>query len=242
MATDIRRIPAAVLELTVAERARTVLSSADVLLWNHQDEPVAGAFVEEVGSPTLVLSRTVGADLLGAASGQLQTYPHPSLGTLQLCGDFWPLTDDASLAMLSTMWCRHAECGVACRNRLCRLVGMRVDRAQIWLPEEQRVRELDPEHYQLAKPSEILAAGVKLAAHLNADHQTELRQAAGGSSGLRRAGVLSAQIDWIDADGFDLSVIDADGGRQWRHPFGVPPETAEELSATMHRSLSVLTQ
>lgn len=50
------------------------------------------------------------------------------------------------------------------------------------------------------------------------------------------------QIDWIDAGGFDLSLIDTDGGRQLRHSFGLRPKTAEELSLTMHRSLSALTQ
>lgn len=176
----------------------------------------------------------------GAANGQLQTCPHPSLGTLQLSGGFWPLTDDATLEMLRTMWCQHAECSVACRNRLFRLVGLRVDRAQIWLPEEQRLRELDPEQYQLARPNEILVTEVKLAAHLDAEHQTELPQAAGGSCGLLPAGVISAQVDWIDAAGFALSVIDTDGGRQLRTSFRVRPETAKELSATMHRSLSEL--
>ena len=241
MTTHSIPVSLAVSELTIAERARTVLSSAEILVWSSKEESGAAQFVEEVGSPTLVLSRTDSDDLLAVERGQLQTCPHPTLGTLRLAGGFWPLTDDASLEMLRAMWCQHADCGVACRNRLSRLVGVRVERAEIWLPEEGRLHAVDLEQYQAARPNEILATGVKVAAHLNTDHLSELRQAAGSLSGLSPDQVLSARMEWIDDAGFDLSLIDADGGRLLRHPFHARLGSTEELSSVLHQTLSGFT-
>ena len=122
-------------------------------------------------------------------------------------------------------------------RRLSQLVGLQVELVE-WRVPGGGYHPVDLHGYLLAQPDWILALGVQVQEHLNAVHREEILEAACALAGQRTGQVLSAQLDWIDGYGFEVSMIDETGGRQLRYDFPSPVFEPYGLSTAVHESLA----
>jgi hypothetical protein len=80
-----------------------------------------------------------------------------------------------------------------------------------------------------------------MAAHLNADHETEIAELAAAVLRVPAESVVGARVGVVDAAGFELSVVDILGGRDIRVPFRRPPSTPADLPDAMHAVIASAT-
>ncbi len=229
--------PAALLALSPARRARTALAASSVIHWDHDGESTEAAFLEEAGSLMLLVSAPIGRRLLDIGTGQVAFGELNSIGDVRLSGDFWPVAGQVADLTMRELRSWHAQCG-DCPSRVATdLVGLQVEKVEARLPGEP-FRRVDLDDYQQAMPDDIIAVGLRLAAHLNLEHHDAARQAAAALVDVSPDDLLAARVDWIDATGIELSVIDAGGGHRWRAGFAERVTCAEQLPSAVHRWLA----
>jgi hypothetical protein len=225
-----------VLALTHAQRARTAVAACDAVRWPSDDEQVAVPFVEQAGSLLLIVTDEQRQDLLDIGSGCVALNA-PEIASVRLSGDFWPVAGNAAEDILTEIRACHRECLDCPTRRLSQLVGFQVDLVE--LKVGNGYRRVDLSAYVTAQPDWVLALGIQVRAHLNAAHGDVVLQAACARAGQRPDQVISAQLEWIDGHGVELSMIDESGGRWIRCEYDVPVVDPERLSATVHQSLEL---
>ncbi len=192
-------------------------------------------FVEQGGSLLLVVTDEQRQYLLDVGAGCVALDAH-GLGSVRLSGDFWPVAAAAARDVLDEAQACHAECLDCPGRRLSHLVGLQVELVE-WRVPGGGYHPVDLHGYLLAQPDWILALGVHVQEHLNAVHREEVLEAACALAAQRTGQVLSAQRDWIDGYGFEVSMIDESGGRQLRYDFPSPVFEPYGLSTAVHESL-----
>jgi hypothetical protein len=89
------------------------------------------------------------------------------------------------------------------------------------------------EDYAMAEPDAIAAHGPRILTHLNDAHPMRLRTTAARVLGVAADNVLDARLVALDAEGADLSVLDADGSRLVRIGFTRPVADIDDLVITL---------
>jgi hypothetical protein len=87
--------------------------------------------------------------------------------------------------------------------------------------------------YAMAEPDVIAAHGPRILAHLNEAHPLRLRTTAARVLGVVPDSLADARLVALDAEGADLSVLDADGSRVVRIAFTRPVIDIDELVITL---------
>lgn len=226
----------ALVALTRAQRARTAVAACDAVRWPDSDEQGPMPFVEQDGSLLLIVTDEQRRQLLGLGGGCV-ALDAKALGAVRLHGNFWPVADVAARDLVDEIRACHAECLNCPGQRLSQLVGLQVELVELRMPGGD-YRHVDLHGYVLARPDRVLALGVQLQEHLNIAHGDEVIEAASALAGQQTGQVLSAQLDWIDGYGFEVSLIDVSGGRQLRCDFPTPVVDPDHLSEAVHQCLA----
>lgn len=87
--------------------------------------------------------------------------------------------------------------------------------------------------YAMAEPDAVAAHGTRILAHLNDAHPMRLRTMAARILGVAADNVVDAKLVALDAEGADLSVLDADGSRLVRIGFPRPVADIDDLVITL---------
>ena len=229
----------AVATLSPPCRARTILGAGTWLPWRTDDHGMLvegqAPYLEQDGTPMLLVERATADDLLRAGEVAIESAALPELGVLRLVGSVWPAVADGQLAALRQFRSEHAACSDCCGPLRTHLVGVRVD--TVALAASGSVLPVDLDAYVDARPDPGITRSLRVRMHLNADHGDDLRVLAARLFGRRPAELAGVRVEWIDALGLDLAVIDEEGASSVRLPFRVPLTSMEDLGERLHRVL-----
>jgi hypothetical protein len=229
-----RRADEALSALTLAQQARTAVA-ASVALWLNGDQLLAVPFVEEAGSLLLLVDAEQQQDLLEGSTGYA-VLGSPLIASVRIAGSFWAVPHTVADEILAEMRACHLECLDCPARRVTRVVGLQVERVELELDEGSRPVDIDA--YESAQPDWVLAVGIPVLGHLNAAHSEEVFAAAAAVTGQSPDHLISAQVEWIDGLGFDVSMVDETGGQWMRFEFAAPVVDPDRLSVTVHESLT----
>jgi hypothetical protein len=226
------------LALSPAVSARTVLAAGTWLTWSVDGEPQHAPYFEDDGTPVLVLERRTSEALLRAGTLSTTSYVLPRLGVLRFSGSVWPVAGRAFLAAVQQFRLQHAECEDCCGPLRSHLVGVRLEDVAFAVGGAGVFQPVDLDAFLAATPDPILTRSVQVRAHLNADHHDELRILASRLLGVPEPRVAATTLDWIDAQGVDLTVIGEEGSGTYRFPFRVPLTAMDDLGGRLHQLLN----
>ena len=235
---------AVVAALSPATRARTALAACSWLSWStpdgllddHPDHSRAPYF-DSSGSPVLLVERRTSDELLELGHAATELAALPELGLVRLQGELWPVAGNAYLNALRQFRLEHAECADCCGPRRSHLIGLRVDRVEVTDPDDGEVTSVDLDDYAAADPDPVITHSLSVRGHLNAMHGDDLIRMASRTLALPAEDVLAVSVDWIDAWGLEISVIDEDGAGTHRLPFRNPLTTMDDLGGQLHAFL-----
>ena len=227
----------AIAALTPAVRARTILAAGSWLPWRADDIEQQAPYLDQDGTPLLVVERAAADDLLRVGAVSIASDALPELGTLQLVGSAWPAVADSQLAALRRFRADHVACAHCCGPLRTHLVGVRVESVALAAPEAPPVR-IDLDAYAAARPDPVIAHSLRVRGHLNSEHAEDLVLLASRLFETPRAQLAGVSVDWIDALGLDLAVIDDAGATAVRLPFRTPLTTMDDLSGRLNRLLT----
>jgi hypothetical protein len=228
------------LGLTPAERARTIVAAGTWLRWATDSEDCLTPYVEEGGSPVLLVERVESERILRRGYTSTESAVLPSLGRVRLGGEPWPVAGGATAAAAQQFRVDRADCVECCGPRRTHLVCVRLDRVEIMPADGERFETIDLDAYEAAQPDTIIARSPHVISHLNTEHADELVVLASHLTGQSRSALAAASVQWIDARGIELSLIDHTGARDLRFPFRRPLSTMDELGHHLHRLLNGL--
>ena len=226
----------AISALSPACRARTILAAGSWLPWRTDDVALHAPYIEQDGTPMLLVERATADDLLSAGEVSIESDAMPELGVLQLVGSVWPAVDDSQLAALRQFRSEHAACSDCCGPLRTHLIGVRVD--AVALAASGTVLPVDLDAYVEARPDPVIARSVSVRAHLNTDHADDLVILAARLFGTPRHELAAVTVEWIDTHGLDLGIIDGEGASAVRLPFRVPLTNMDDLGGRLHHLLS----
>lgn len=236
---------AVVASLSPATRARTALAGCSWLSWSsrddgfgdHRDHQIRAPYFDSSGSPILLVERRTSDELLDLGHASTELAALPDLGLVRLQGDLWPVAGNAYLNALRQFRLEHAECADCCGPRRSHLIGIRIDRVEVSDPANGRVTAVDLDEYAAAEPDPVIAHSLSVRGHLNAMHGDDLIRMASRTLALPAEIVLAVSVDWIDAWGLEISVIDENGAGTHRLPFRTPLTTMDDLGGQLHAFL-----
>ncbi len=232
---------AVVATLSPAIRARTALAACSWLSWSspddHPDQLSRAPYFDSSGSPVLLVERRTSDELLDLGHAATDLAALPELGLVRLQGELWPVAGNAYLNALRQFRLEHAECTDCCGPRRSHLIGLRVDRVQVTDPGDGEVTSIDLDEYAAAEPDPVITHSLSVRGHLNAMHGDDLIRMASRTLALPVEGMLAVSVDWIDAWGLEISVIDEDGAGTHRLPFRIPLTTMDDLGGQLHAFL-----
>jgi hypothetical protein len=225
----------AVVTLSPAVRARTILAAGSWLPWRTNDAVAYAPYLEQDGTPMLVVERAVAEDLLAAGEVSIESEALPELGVLQLLGSVWPATD-SQLSALRQYREEHAACGECCGPTRTHLVGVRVGVVTLTTAARSVVVDLDA--YAAAQPDPVIAQSLQVRTHLNLDHADDLVILVSRLFGTPRRELAAVTVEWIDALGLDLCYVDKQGATAVRLPFRTPLTSMDDLGGRLHRLIA----
>ena len=226
----------AISALSPACRARTILAAGSWLPWRTDDVALHAPYIEQDGTPMLLVERATADDLLSAGEVSIESDALPELGVLRLVGSVWPAVDDSQLAALRQFRERACRLLRLLRSLRTHLIGVRVD--TVALAASGTVLPIDLDAYVEAQPDPVIARSVSVRAHLNADHADDLVILAARLFGTPRHELAAVTVEWIDTLGLELAFIDVEGASAVRLPFRVPLTSMDDLGGRLHRLLS----
>ena len=104
----------AISALSPACRARTILAAGSWLPWRTDDVALHAPYIEQDGTPMLLVERATADELLSAGTVSIESAALPELGVLRMVGSVWPAADDSQLAALRQFRNEHAACSDCC--------------------------------------------------------------------------------------------------------------------------------
>jgi hypothetical protein len=226
----------AVAALSPACRARTILAAGTWLPWRTDDAALYAPYLEQDGTPMLLVERGTAEDLLTAGQVSIESDVLPELGVLRMVGSVWPAVDNGQLAALRQFRSEHAACSECCGALRTHLMGVRVD--QVALAAAGTVTAIDLDAYVDAQPDPVIAQSLRVRAHLNTDHAEDLAILVERLLGTPRDSLAAVTVDWIDTLGLDLGIIDEEGASAVRLPFRVPLTRMDDLGGRLHQLLN----
>ena len=224
--------------LSPAIRARTALAACSWLSWSPDDEESRAPYFEQSGFPVLLVERQTSVQLLDAGYAEAELVALPEMGTVRLSGALWPVAGNDYLAAVRHFRLEHAECADCCGPRRSHLVGIRVETVEVADPTSGQTEPVDLDAYAAAAPDPIIAHSLSVRAHLNAGHHDDLLLLASRMLGTPSERLVAAAVEWIDAWGLELAVIDDEGASSHRLPFRVPLTTMDDLGGQLHQLLN----
>lgn len=227
----------AIAALSPAVRARTILAAGSWLPCRTDDTVRHAPYLEQDGTPLLLVEGGTADDLLLAGQVSLSSAALPELGVLELVGSVWPAVADGQLAALRRFREDHVACTHCCGPLRTHLIGVRVDAVALAEPEAYPT-PVDLDAYAAARPDPVIAHSLRVRGHLNSEHADDLVLLASRLFGTPQAQLAGVSVDWIDALGLDLAVIDGAGATAVRLPFRTPLATMDDLSGRLHRLLT----
>lgn len=216
--------------ISPASRARSIVATEPSASWTYEGETCALSFVDEAGTPLLLVPSDTYERMLVAGRSELLVRFPETAGAVLLAGHFWSVADSIASSMLRQIRSAHASCCGCPETRASHVVGIDIVEIELRLTDGQRW-SIPPEDYQRAQVDELTVVGLQLAEHVGRSHGPELRQAAADLTGQRPENVLSASVEWIQPDGVSLVVIDDTQARRVWRPFDRPATTTEDLIA-----------
>ena len=93
----------AIAALTPAVRARTILAAGSWLPWRADDLKRQAPYLDQDGTPLLVVERTTADGLVRAGDVSVASDALPELGMLELAGRAWPAVADGTDAMVASL-------------------------------------------------------------------------------------------------------------------------------------------
>lgn len=222
----------AIATLSPAVRARTILAAGSWLPWRTADAIAYAPYVEQDGTPMLLVERAVADDLLAAGEVSIESEALPELGVLRLLGSVWPATD-SQLSALRQYREDHATCGECCGPTRTHLVGVRVGVVTLAAADRSVVVDLDA--YVAAQPDPVIAQSLQVRTHLNVDHADDLVILISRLFGTPRQELAAVTVEWIDRLGLDLCYVDEQGATAVRLPFRTPLASMDDLGGRLHR-------
>jgi hypothetical protein len=195
-------------------------------------------YFEDCGSPVLMVERGTSAQLLDIGRATVELVALPELGTVWLGGQSWPMAGDSYLSALRQVQMEHAGCVNNCGPRRSHLVGIRVEDVEVSDPITGLVEAVDLDEYLAATPDPIISHSLDVRTHLNAAHHEELMVLASRLVGTPPERLMAASLEWIDAWGLEMAVIDDDGADTHRIAFRVPLTTMDDLGGRLHQLLN----
>lgn len=224
--------------MTPAHRARTVLAAGAFLPWSAGDDVVTAPYFVRNGAPVLLVDRQVSERLVGIGRISVVLEHLPVLGTVMLSGWVNRATDQECLALARHYRETHLGCDRACRAVGTEVVAVDLDHVRISVPDDRLFVPVDLGDYFSTAPDPIIAEGLAMTEHLNADHQHDLLRLAASMTGTAPHELVAAAIEWIDAHGLDLMVIGRDGGATVRALFCRQLSAITDLAAELHRMVA----
>jgi len=211
-----------------------VLAAGTWLSWNTDDHSFSAPYFEQGGEPVLLVERQASEALLSAGYAISESHLLPELGTLRLGGALWPVAGDTYLAAVREFRLLHAECADCCGPLRSHLVGVRLDRVELAPPGADGFIPIRLDAYAAAVPDPVIGESVRVRTHLNSEHSGDLLLMASRLLGVPTDELAAASVDWIDAHGLDLTVIDDQGSHTLRCPFRQPLTTMDDLGRRLH--------
>ena len=225
---------AVVSSLSPAIRARTALAACSWLSWSPDEDDGRAPYFEQGGAPVLLVERHTSAQLLEVGYAEAELIALPELGTVRLGGALWPVAGNAYLEAVRHFRLEHAECVDCCGPRRSHLVGIRIESVELVDPASGEMEAVDLDAYATAEPDPIIAHSLNVRAHLNSGHANDLAALASRMLGTPTDRLLAAAVEWIDAWGLELAVIDDEGATTHRLPFRLPLTTMDDLGGQLH--------
>ena len=229
---------AVVASLSPAIRARTALAACSWLSWSPGDEESRAPYFEQSGFPVLLVERHTSVRLLEAGYAAAELVALPEMGTVRLSGALWPVAGNDYLEAVRHFRLEHVECADCCGPRRSHLIGIRVETVDVADPTSGQTEPVDLDAYAAAAPDPIIAHSLNVRAHLNAGHHDDLVLLASRMLGTPVERLVAAAVEWIDAWGLELAVIDDEGATTHRLPFRVPLTTMDDLGGQLHQLLN----
>lgn len=222
--------------MSPAQRARTVLAAAGPVPWQIDGTDVIAPFFELDGSPILLLEPEHTSTLLVAGRATVRLDLLPALGQVILSGYVVPAGEEYTEAAAHYR-AEHAHCDAICGTGDRDLVRVVVDRVRITAPDGGAFATVDVGAYRASAPHGLLVECLAVAEHLNQDHPGELITLGSRLVGVREDSLLAVSVEWIDANGLDLGVIDVDGATSVHADFHQPLTSVNALGAQLHHML-----
>jgi hypothetical protein len=228
-----------VASLSPAARARTALAACSWLSWSPAESNDGWApYFEQGGAPVLLVERQTSVRLLSVGYAEAELVALPELGIVRLGGALWPVAGNAYLEAVRHFRLEHAECVDCCGPRRSHLVGIRVESVEVVDPSTGWSEAVDLDAYATAAPDPILAHSLNVRAHLNTGHSKDLVRLASRMLDIANEKLVAAAVEWIDAWGLELAVIDDQGATTHRLPFRRPLTTMDDLGGQLHALLN----
>lgn len=221
--------------MSPADRARTVLAAGAFLPWPIGESQVSAPYFVHGAAPVLLLDREETDQLLDIGRISVVLEHLPVLGTVMLSGWVQRVTDGERLALARHYRDEHMGCTTSCRAYGSETVAIELDQVRISVPDDRIFIEIDLDDYFAGEPDRIIAEGLGMTQHLNADHQHDLLQLAEALTGVPARDTIAASVDWIDAYGMDLAVIGVDGATAVRAVFRDQLTRISDLAMELHR-------
>lgn len=220
--------------MSPALRARTILAAAGPAPWQIDDtEVVVAPFFELDGCPVLLLEPEYTSALLVAGRVRARLDLLPALGQVLLSGYVVPAGDEYAESAAHYR-AEHAHCDAICGTDDRDLLRVVVDRVRITAPDGDAFAPVDVETYRATAPDDLLVECLAIAEHLNQDHGGELITLGSRLAEVPEQSVAAVTVDWIDAVGLDLSVIDVHGAQSVHADFHHRLTSARVLGAELH--------
>jgi len=226
----------AIVALSPACRARTILAAGSWLPWRTEDAAAHAPYLEQDGTPLLLVERATADELLGAGVVSIESDALPELGVLRLHGSVWSAVGDRQLAALRQFRTEHVACADCCGPLRTSLIGVRVDAVTL-ASSGGSTTSIDLDAYVEAQPDAVIARSLRVRGHLNTDHPDDLLVLASRLFGRPRDEFAGVAVEWIDTLGLDLAVVDEDGASSVRLPFRVPLTNLDDLGGRLHHLL-----
>lgn len=222
--------------MSPAQRARTVLAAAGPVPWQLDATTVVAPFFEQDGCPVLLVDPQDTSELLVAGRVSVQLDLLPALGRVLLSGYVVPAGVEYA-EEAAQYRAEHANCDALCGTGPRDLVRMVVDRVRITAPDGDAFAAVDLPAYLSSAPHGLLVECLAVAEHLNQDHPGELLTLGSRLAEVPEHSLLAVAVDWIDANGIDLSLIDLDGSVSVHADFHQPLTSVRALGAQLHHML-----
>jgi|GEM_PF-5980270 len=226
--------------LSLATRARTIAAIRGSAAWVTCDTADRAPCYDELGTPMILATDEAAEELLGAETGRLVLDAHPRLGIVELAGQFWSVAGQGAAEALESVRRDHVDCPGCDVWRFTRVIGLQVVTAAVRLPGERDARPITLEAYESARPDPLITWGASIAAHVNIAHEMELVSLAAALTQQPPAQVIGASVGAVDGAGFELSVVDANGGALLLVPLPYPVIDPRALPDALHEAIATV--